>query len=119
MADADPAVFWEASLADKHDALIAQARRCAGESAAAGVSSVVFEPRRVGWPFSQMLSLTVAGTPSSGPSGRPFRQRASDATAASITGSGLTGMNALRWVTASMRASTSRAASTGDRASRR
>src|SRR5687767_4654000 len=45
--------------------------------------SVVFEPRRVGQPLVRMMSLMEVGTPSSGPMGAPFVQRASLARAAS------------------------------------
>ena len=49
----------------------------AGASSLAGVAAVVLLPRRVGKPARFSMSFTVAGTPSSGPSGRPAIQRAS------------------------------------------
>ena len=48
-----------------------------GASSVAGVVSVVRLPRRVGKPAMFSRSFTVAGTPSSGPTGRPAAQRAS------------------------------------------
>ncbi len=94
-------------------------RATAGESAGAGVASLVFEPRRVGRPLTQILSLIEAGTPSSGPSGVPCRQRASDKAAAASTPSGSTATKALTAALPSMRARQSRATSTGDSSPRR
>src|SRR6185295_5711255 len=60
-----------------------------GASSGAGSAVVVFDPRRVGQPFASTRSLTLVGTPSTGPSGVPFCQRASelraDATAPSAS----------------------------------
>ena len=47
-----------------------------GASSCIGVGSVVRLPRRVGKPATSTKSFTVVGTPSSGPIGRPARQRA-------------------------------------------
>ncbi len=46
-----------------------------GASSLALAGSVVRLPRRVGRPATSIRSLTVHGTPSSGPSGRPARHR--------------------------------------------
>src|SRR5579859_5662059 len=55
----------------------------AGASSATGLGSEVRLPRRVGNPATSTRSFTVHGTPSSGPSGRPMRQRISLSPAAS------------------------------------
>ena len=94
-------------------------RATAGESACAGAGSVVVEPRRVGSPLTQMLSLIEDGTPSIGPSGLPARQRASDSAAAFEAVSESTTTKALMAVWRSMRARQSRATSTGESAPRR
>jgi len=94
-------------------------RATAGESCAAGAGSLVFEPRRVGRPLAQILSLIEASTPSIGPSGRPARQRASDKAAAASTGPGSIGKNALIAAWAPIRARQSRATSTGENSPRR
>ncbi len=91
-----------------------RSRALAGASSAAGAGSLVREPRRVGKPFAQILSLMVAGTPSTALSGAPRRQRASDWAAAASAGSGSSGMKALSARAASMRAKASRATSTGE-----
>ena len=54
-----------------------------GASSGTGVGSVMRLPRRVGKPARSTRSFTVQGTPSSGPSGRPARQRVSLSPAAS------------------------------------
>src|ERR1700750_2347552 len=46
-----------------------------GASSGTGSGLVVRLPRRVGKPARSPRSLTVAGTPSNGPIGRPDRQR--------------------------------------------
>ncbi len=93
-------------------------RAVAGESASAGLGSLVLEPRRVGRPLAQILSLIEAGTPSIAPSGAAARQRASDCLAAASTGSGSIGIKALNAACRSIRARTSCATSTGDSAPR-
>ena len=55
----------------------ARRRATAGASAAAATSGVVREPLRHGQPSTSMLSLMVAGRPSTRPTGSPFNQRAS------------------------------------------
>src|SRR5580704_5204751 len=55
----------------------------AGASSRAGVGSVARLPRRVGNPATSTRSLTVQGTPSSSPIGRPAAQRAALSPAAS------------------------------------
>src|SRR6266851_3780565 len=65
----------------KMTAPCSRSRAVPGESAEAGTASVVLEPRRVGRPLAQMLSLIVAGTPSTAPSGAFDCQRCSDALA--------------------------------------
>jgi len=61
------------------------------------------------------MSLIEVGTPSSGPSGSPFCQRASDNRAAASAPSRSTRLKALTFgLTASMRSSTAHVASTGD-----
>ncbi len=58
-------------------------RAVAGASSCHGpAGSIVFEPRSVGQPCASTRSLIDAGTPSTGPAGAPFIQRASDARAA-------------------------------------
>ena len=94
-------------------------RATAGELDCAGVASVVVEPRRVGRPWAQMLSLTVAGTPSTGPSGCPACQRACDCAAAAKARSELITTKALIAAFASIRARQSRATSTGESSPRR
>src|SRR5665647_3175655 len=79
-------------------------RAVAGESASAGLASLVLEPRRVGRPLAQILSLIEAGTPSMAPSGAAARQRASDSLAAASTGSGSIGKNAFSPAFRSIRA---------------
>ncbi len=54
-----------------------------GASSATAAASVSRLPRRVGSPATSTRSLTVTGTPSSSPSGRPARQRAALSPAAS------------------------------------
>ena len=62
---------------------LSRRRAVAGASSFHGpAGSTVFEPRSVGQPFASTRSLIDAGTPSTGPAGSPFCQRASDARAA-------------------------------------
>ena len=56
-------------------------RAAAGASRTAGVRRQAADPRGVGTPAVVMFSLIVTGTPSSGLSGRPARQRSPAATA--------------------------------------
>ncbi len=86
-----------------------------GASAAAGVISPAAVPSGVGTPFVAILSLMVMGTPSSGLSGSPARQRRSElvACASAPTAS----MTYIAWIFgshASMRVSAARVTSTGD-----
>lgn len=96
-------------------------RATGGESTGSGATpSVVRLPRRVGKPFIRLRSLTVAGTPSIGPRGRPSRQRASLARAASRAPSASTRVKApTSPFHRSIRARQARVASTGERAPRR
>jgi len=98
------------------------ARRCAtaGASATAGLSGVVHEPLRDGTPATSMLSLMVAGRPSSAPAGSPFAQRASETFAAASALSASTRTKALiAGSHMSIRASACATTSTGDSALRR
>ena len=56
-------------------------RAAAGASRGAGARVVAADPSGLGTPAVAMFSLIVTGTPSSGLSGSPARQRASAATA--------------------------------------
>ena len=69
-------------LAEDDGALLRAAARSPAHRPAPALRSLVREPRRVGRPLAQILSLIVAGTPSTAPSGAPRRQRASDCAAA-------------------------------------
>src|SRR6266403_2392618 len=70
-------------------------RAAGGASVAAGKSLVVAAPSGIGTPLVAMLSLIVAGTPSSGPIGSPFCQRSVDAFAVARAPSGLNAYSAL------------------------
>ncbi len=90
----------------------------AGASSVAGVASVVRLPRRVGKPARFSRSFTVAGTPSSGPRGRPAIQRAS-LSPASMMARGLRVAKAFtQGFMRAMRSVTAFSASTGERARR-
>ena len=65
-----------------------RSRAAGGASALAGVMSLAAVPTGVGSPRVAILSLTVTGTPSSGPIGSPFAQRASEARASFSARSG-------------------------------
>ena len=65
-----------------------RSRAAGGASAGAGASSLAAVPSGVGSPRVAMLSLIVDGTPSSGPIGSPFAQRASEARASLSARSG-------------------------------
>src|SRR5688572_28805547 len=94
---------------------------CSRTRAVAGASSVhgpwastVFEPRSVGQPLVNRISLIDSGTPSSSPFAAPLIQRASEALASSSARSD-TRLKALSLgLRSSMRLSTARVASTGD-----
>jgi hypothetical protein len=73
-----------------------RSRAAGGASAAAGSSSAAAVPSGVGSPWVAMLSLTVAGTPSSGPQGAPRSQRASLARAWARAASGRSSQVAAR-----------------------
>lgn len=76
--------------------------------------STDFEPRRVGWPFSSRMSLTVTGTPSTGPAGFPRRHRSREASACASASSPRIRTNAFTsgWIR-SARSRAARVASTG------
>jgi hypothetical protein len=57
-------------------------RAAGGASFAAGTSRLAAVPTGTGVPRVAMFSLIIDGTPSIGPSGSPFSQRASEARAA-------------------------------------
>src|SRR5712664_499996 len=64
---------------EKITAPASRSRAAGGASAAAGTSLVVATPSGTGTPLVAMLSLIVAGTPSSRPVGSPLCQRSVDA----------------------------------------
>src|SRR3981081_1183015 len=70
-------------------------RAAGGASVAAGTSLVVAAPSGVGTPLVAMLSLIVAGTPSSEPIGSPFCQRSVDNFAVARAPSGSNAYSAL------------------------
>src|ERR1700694_1247474 len=70
-------------------------RAAGGASAAAGISLVVTAPRGAGTPLVAIFSLSVAGTPSSGPTGWSFRQRSVEAFAVARAPSGSNAYSAL------------------------
>src|SRR3978361_830215 len=70
-------------------------RAAGGASAAAGTSLVVAAPSGIGTPLVAMLSLIVAGTPSSEPIGSPFCQRSVDNFAVARAPSGSNAYSAL------------------------
>jgi hypothetical protein len=63
-------------------------RAAGGASFAAGTSRLAAVPTGTGVPRVAMFSLIIDGTPSIGPSGSPFSQRASEARAAASAASG-------------------------------
>ncbi|KYW83634.1 hypothetical protein ASZ96_03290 [Brucella melitensis] len=63
-------------------------RAAGGASAAAGFNGRAAQPSGTGVPFVAIFSLIVSGTPSMGPAGSPFAQRASEAFAARRAASG-------------------------------
>src|SRR5216683_2445318 len=71
-------------------------RAAGGASAAAGTSLVVAAPSGTGTPLVAILSLIVAGTPSSRPVGSPLCQRSVDALAVARAPSGSNAYSALR-----------------------
>src|SRR3954447_23756420 len=91
-----------------------RSRATTGASAVAGTSSAAAVPSGVGTPALAMFSLTVTGTPSSGPRGRPVRHR-SAAAGASVSAVASSRCD-VAWTTgshASMRARTDRHTATG------
>jgi len=73
-------------------------------------------PTGTGTPLVAMLSLTVTGTPSTGPSGAPSAQRRADAAAAARAPAGSSAHSAFSFGShASIRCSTASVTSTGDR----
>ena len=95
-------------------------RSTTGALSSAGASSVTCEPRRVGQPLTEVVSLMVVGTPSSGDSGASCRQRRSDVRAAERALSSSIRTKALRngW-SCRARASIASTTSTGESARRR
>ena len=93
-----------------------RSRAVAGASTSQAWSgSTVRLPRRVGQPRVRMRSLIEVGTPSSGPTGSPCRQRTSLAAAEAMASSAATRQKALIVGSSdSMRSRTARVASTGD-----
>ena len=76
---------------------------------------MVSEPRRVAQPLVRRRSLIATGTPSSGDSGLPSCQRASDASASAMEASWSTRQKELMLASsASIRPRQASAASTGD-----
>src|ERR1700730_8592373 len=73
---------------EKITAPASRRRAAGGASIAAGTSLVVTAPRGTGTPLVAIFSLTVAGTPSSGPTGWSFRQRSVEAFAVARAASG-------------------------------
>src|SRR3984893_18029919 len=73
---------------EKITAPASRRRAAGGASIAAGTSLVVTAPRGTGTPVVAIFSLTVAGTPSSGPTGWSFRQRSVEAFAVARAPSG-------------------------------
>ncbi len=59
-----------------------------GASCGIGVNGIAAVPSGIGTPFDAMFSLTVTGTPSSGPTGAPLAQRSVEATASFRAASG-------------------------------
>src|SRR5471032_241624 len=80
---------------EKITAPASRKRAAGGASAAAGTSLTEAAPSGTGTPLVAMLSLIVAGTPSSGPVGLPFCQRSLDAFAAARAPSGSKAYSAL------------------------
>ena len=91
-------------------------RATAGESSSQDWSGeTAFEPRNVGQPLARRMSLTDVGMPSTRPLASPRCQRCSEAFAAASEPSSSTRQKALkRPLSAAMRASAARVASTGD-----
>jgi hypothetical protein len=91
-------------------------RAVAGASSFHGpLASTVLEPRSVGQPLVRRMSLIDIGTPSSNPFAAPLIQRASEPLASSSALSD-TRLKAFSFgLSSSMRLSTARVASTGDR----
>src|SRR6267154_4173046 len=80
---------------EKITAPASRSRAAGGASAAAGTSFVVAAPSGTGTPLVAILSLIVAGTPSSRPVGSPLCQRSVDALAVARAPSGSNAYSAL------------------------
>src|SRR5260370_721020 len=80
---------------EKITAPAARSRAAGGGSGAAGASLVVAAPSGTGTPLVAILSLIVAGTPSSRPVGSPLCQRSVDALAVARAPSGSNAYSAL------------------------
>src|ERR1700694_2221994 len=80
---------------EKMTAPASRKRAAGGASAAGGTRLVVTAPRATGTPLVAIFSLTVAGTPSSGPTGWSFCQRSVEAFAAKRAPSGSNAYSAL------------------------
>src|SRR5882757_9011881 len=80
---------------EKITAPASRSRAAGGASAAAGTSLVVAAPSGTGTPLVAILSLIVAGTPSSRPVGSPLCQRSVDALAVARAPSGSNAYSAL------------------------
>jgi len=92
-------------------------RAAGGASSVAGTSTLAAVPSGSGTPRVAMFSLMVQGTPSSGDSGAPARQRCSDCRAWASAASVSSAYSACSCGSQrSMCASSARTASTGDAA---
>src|SRR6476661_355916 len=80
---------------EKITAPASRSRAAGGASSAAGSSLTLAAPSGTGTPLVAILSLTVTGTPSSGPVGSSFCQRAVDAFALARAPSGSNAYSAL------------------------
>src|ERR1700712_5664721 len=80
---------------EKITAPVSRNRAAGGASTAAGASLTLAAPSGTGTPLVAMLSLMVTGTPSSGPVGSSFCQRAVDALAEARAPSGSNAYSAL------------------------
>src|SRR3954467_1683837 len=100
---------------EKITAPASRKRAAGGASTGEGTRLVVAAPSGTGTPLVAMFSLMVAGTPSSGPAGSPFCQRAVDAVAVARAPSGSNAYSALICGShAAMCASTSSSTSIGE-----
>src|SRR4051812_12882231 len=100
---------------EKITAPASRKRAAGGASTGEGTRLVVAAPSGTGTPLVAIFSLIVAGTPSSGPAGSPFCQRAVDAFAVARAPSGSNAYSALICGShAAMCASTSSSTSIGE-----